>query len=34
VAGLGSAFAEGMAPPKERPQRRSPPAAPDGAAST
>jgi regulator of protease activity HflC (stomatin/prohibitin superfamily) len=33
VAGLGSAFAEGMAPP-ERPARRPPPPAPDGAAST
>jgi regulator of protease activity HflC (stomatin/prohibitin superfamily) len=27
VAGLGSAFAEGLAPPKERPQRRPPPPA-------
>ncbi len=33
VAGLGSAFAEGMAPP-ERGPRRPPPPAPDGAANT
>jgi regulator of protease activity HflC (stomatin/prohibitin superfamily) len=33
VAGLGSAFAEGMAPPRERGERRPPPA-PDGAANT
>jgi len=25
VAGLGAAFAEGLAPPKERPERRPPP---------
>jgi regulator of protease activity HflC (stomatin/prohibitin superfamily) len=34
VAGLGAAFAEGMAPPRERGERRPPPRAPDGAAGT
>jgi len=34
VAGLGSAFAEGLAPPKERPERRPPPPPRDPPAQT